>query len=91
VQQKRILEAQFFSNGIIDMSHTLGDLTYAVRLLARERYRTDEEYRTMRSLIMARYYVKSRILAGKKVKPGKHETIIHGKDSTPTCPESEST
>ena len=76
------------------MSHTLGDLTYAVRLLARERYRTDEEYRTMRSLIMARYYVKSRILAGKKVKPGKHErseTIIHGKDSTPTCPESAST
>ena len=76
------------------MSEALGDLTHAVRLLSRERYRTDEEFRTRRSLIMARYYVKTRILAGKAVKPGKHErsaTIIHSIDSTPTCPESAST
>ena len=76
------------------MTAVLTDLTHAVRLLSRERYRTDEEFRTRRSLIMARYYVKTRILAGKKVKPGKHErseNIIHGKDSNPTCPESAST
>ena len=79
------------------MSDALGDLTHAVRLLSRERYRTDEEFRTRRSLIMARYYVKSRLMAGKVVKEGKHEqsaaaqTIIHGIDSTPSCPESAST
>ena len=76
------------------MSEALGDLTHVVRLLSRERYRTDEEFRTRRSLIMARYYVKSRLMAGKVVKEGKHElakTIIHGIDSTPSCPESAST
>ena len=76
------------------MSEALGDLTHAVRLLSRERYRTDEEFRTRRSLIMARYYVKSQLMAGKVVKEGKHEltqNIIHGIDSTPSCPESAST
>jgi hypothetical protein len=74
----------------------MADLTPLVRLVTRERYCTDEEYRVRRCMYSARYYVQKRMMAGKTVKskyepPTLPEDNILTINSTPTCPESAST
>ena len=74
----------------------MADLTPLVRLVIRERYINDEEYRTKRCMYSARYYVQKRLMAGKSVKskyepPTLTEDNILTLNRTPSCPESAST